>query len=156
MKAENYSGEMLQLLVFIKLLLFGLLLDESYGNIEDEASKDLKEATKVLKIFHAWLRFTAGVGRNEHRFWIFAKIRHGKRQRETEAGTWCWIHEFVRGAQKERNEKSSFSGTFSPLCGCMGRQTFASLVFFYFTGCGVLNTRTFFPSRNLNLIIISR
>lgn len=43
MKAENYSGEMLQLLVFIKLLLFGLLLDESYGNIEDEASKDLEE-----------------------------------------------------------------------------------------------------------------
>lgn len=31
---------MLQLLVFIKLLLFGLLLEESFGNIEDDASKD--------------------------------------------------------------------------------------------------------------------
>lgn len=46
--------------------------------------------------------------------------------------------------KKGRNEKSSFSGTFSPLCGCMGRQTFASLGFFYFTGCGALNTRTKF------------
>jgi hypothetical protein len=31
---------MLQLLVFIKLLLFGLLLEETFGNIEDEASKE--------------------------------------------------------------------------------------------------------------------
>lgn len=31
---------MLQLLTFIKLLLFGLLLEESFGNIEDEASKN--------------------------------------------------------------------------------------------------------------------
>lgn len=31
---------MLKLLVFIKLLLFGLLLEQSFGNIEDEASKE--------------------------------------------------------------------------------------------------------------------
>jgi hypothetical protein len=30
---------MLQLLAFIKLLLFGLMLEETFGNIEDEASK---------------------------------------------------------------------------------------------------------------------
>lgn len=154
---------MLQLLVFIKLLLFGLLLDESYGNIEDEASKDLgkREATKVLKIFHAWLRFTAGVGRNEHRFWIFAKIRHGKRQREKPRQE--HDAEFMNSLvahKKERNEKSSFSGTFSPLCGCMGRQTFASLrLLFYLTGFECERTKFFSSSfffGGLNLIIIAQ
>lgn len=48
---------MLQLMVFIKLLLFGLLLEKSFGNIEDEASKDKNLKRKSLKIFHAWFLF---------------------------------------------------------------------------------------------------
>lgn len=45
---------MLQLLVFIKLLLFGLLLEESFGNIEDDASKDENKKNFIQKFeFHA-------------------------------------------------------------------------------------------------------
>lgn len=42
---------MLQLLVFIKLVLFGLLLEESFGNIEDEASKETRKfMRKILRL----------------------------------------------------------------------------------------------------------
>lgn len=54
---ENKQREMVQLLVFIKLLLFGLLFEESFCNIEEETSKqDKKSDEKVfIQNLHAWL-----------------------------------------------------------------------------------------------------
>lgn len=58
---------MLQLLVFIKLLLFGLLLEESLGNIEDEASKFMRKISRpTLSRFLRCLATTAGVSENEY------------------------------------------------------------------------------------------
>lgn len=45
---------MLQLLVFIKLLLFGLLLEESFGNIEDEASKETRISRLTFLALAGW------------------------------------------------------------------------------------------------------
>lgn len=52
---------MLQLLVFMKLLLFGLLLEETFGNIEDEASKNEHSTIKNI------LRLTLLPGCSEKR-----------------------------------------------------------------------------------------
>lgn len=130
---------MLHLLVFIKLLLFGLLLEQSYGNIEDDASKKKIPAFVTNKIFHTWLFFVWRRSELKNSVWILPNPQHFIKVPTTIAVTCCRIHE------KTEMKNHHFWRRLSPPCGCTARETFFSLRL-YFTDGRVFYVKLYFSS----------
>lgn len=113
---------MLQLLVFIKwLLLFGLLLEESFGNIEDEASKNrlwqkwdwvLFESLKTLSKKSFWKLFSWPT------LWVSKDVSF-----QTEYLTNFSLALFFCCQTKRHKHNAEFQKNMKVfLCGCLGKR----------------------------------